>query len=163
MNPEQRVLIFPTVTGWIARDGLDRGHGHSLETVWQPVLTHAGMSYRKYHATRHSYATWLLETGADLRWFQAQIGHASIEQTADTYGHLLPDRHQAAAGGLGRLLASASGHASGPPVTQPPTTPAQPGGPPAAQLPSELDEEDWWRVRDSNPRPLECDSSALPG
>jgi integrase len=88
-SSEQRQLVFPTLTGRIIR------HGHFLETVWQPLLAKAGLPYRKYHATRHTYATWMLETGADLRWVQEQMGHASLQQTADTYGHLLPDRHRA--------------------------------------------------------------------
>ena len=46
----------------------------------------------------------MLETGADLRWVQEQMGHASVQQTADTYGHLLPDRHRAASGALDRFL-----------------------------------------------------------
>jgi hypothetical protein len=37
---------------------------------------------------RHSYATWMLEEGADLRWVKDQLGHASIEETEGTYGHL---------------------------------------------------------------------------
>jgi integrase len=97
-TPDQRRLVFPTVTGRIIR------HGHFLETVWQPLLAKAGLPYRKYHATRHTYATWMLETGADLRWVQEQMGHASVQQTADTYGHLLPDRHRTAAGALDRFL-----------------------------------------------------------
>ena len=42
---------------------------------------------------RHSYATWMLEAGADLRWVKAQLGHASIEETEGTYGHLERERH----------------------------------------------------------------------
>jgi Phage integrase family len=43
---------------------------------------------------RHSYATWLLEAGADIRWVQRQLGHATIAQTSDTYGHLESERHE---------------------------------------------------------------------
>jgi integrase len=50
--------------------------------------------YRPYHSTRHTFATWLLEGGADIRWVQRQLGHASIGQTADTYGHVQPERHE---------------------------------------------------------------------
>src|SRR5262245_31371769 len=46
------------------------------------------------------FATWLLEVGADIRWVQRQLGHASIGQTADTYGHVQPERHEAAVAGL---------------------------------------------------------------
>jgi len=33
-----------------------------------------------------------------------QMGHASIGQTADTYGHVLPERHEAAVVDLDRYL-----------------------------------------------------------
>jgi integrase len=64
----------------------------------------AGLPYRKYHSTRHTFATWLLSDGADLRWVQQQLGHASIAQTADTYGHVQPDRHEAAVNALDQYL-----------------------------------------------------------
>jgi integrase len=97
-TPEQRQLVFPNTVGRITH------HGQFLENVWQPLLAKAGLPYRKYHATRHTFATWLLSDGADLRWVQEQMGHASIGQTADTYGHVQPDRHEAAAAGLDRYL-----------------------------------------------------------
>ena len=60
--------------------------------------------YRKYHATRHSYATWMLDEGADVRWVQAQLGHATIAQTVDTYTHLDHAKHEAGAEALNRYL-----------------------------------------------------------
>ena len=94
--------------------------GHFRETVWASLGAKAGLPYRKYHATRHTYATWLLETGADLRWVSARMGHASLKQTADTYGHLIMDRHQAAAGALDGLIGA--------------PTPRKQNGPPSARL-----------------------------
>src|SRR5207249_2777568 len=38
------------------------------------------------------------------RWVQQQLGHASISQTADTYGHVQPERHEAAVEGLDRYV-----------------------------------------------------------
>jgi integrase len=54
--------------------------------------------------TVSTFATWLLEGGADIRWVQRQLGHASIGQTADTYGHVQPERHEAAVEGLDRYM-----------------------------------------------------------
>src|SRR5215470_1257483 len=50
-SPEQRQLMFPTPGGHIVR------HGYFYETIWQPLLSKAGLPPRNYHAARHSYAT----------------------------------------------------------------------------------------------------------
>ena len=97
-TPEQRALVFPTTYGNVVR------YPYFQERVWTPLLAKAGLPYRKYHSTRHTYATWLLSDGADLRWVQQQMGHATIGQTADTYGHVQPERHEAAAAGLDRYV-----------------------------------------------------------
>src|SRR6185503_11278456 len=51
----------------------------------EALLSRAKLPYRPYHSTRHTFATWLLEAGTDIRRVQQQMGHASIGQTADTY------------------------------------------------------------------------------
>ncbi len=79
---------FPNSVGRITR------YGTFLEHVWQPLVKLAKLPYRKPHAMRHSYATWMLEEGADLRYVRDQMGHASIEETERTYGHLEVERHE---------------------------------------------------------------------
>ena len=48
------------------------------------------------HSLRHFYASWCINRRIDgglelpLKIVQARLGHASIQMTADTYGHLFP-------------------------------------------------------------------------
>jgi len=97
-TPEQRALAFPNKAGRIMQ------YSTFIEDVRQPLLAKAGLLYRKYHSTRQIFATWLLSDGADLRWVQQRLGHASIAQTADTFGHVQPDRHEAAVNALDQYL-----------------------------------------------------------
>ena len=87
-RPEQRQLVFAHTVGGVTR------YGTFHELVWQPLLRAAALPHRKPHAMRHSYATWLLEAGADIRWVKDQMGHASIGETEGTYGHLVRERHE---------------------------------------------------------------------
>jgi integrase len=73
-----------------------------LEKVWKPLLSRAKLPYRPYHSTRHTFATWLLEAGTDIRWVPQQMGHVSTGQIADTYEHVQPERHGAAVEALDR-------------------------------------------------------------
>jgi len=97
-TPEQRKWVFTTKLGAPIQ------YPTFLVNVWQPLLAKAGLTYRSYHATRHTFATWLLSDGADLRWVSQQLGHASVALTAGVYGHLQPERHESAAAGLDRYL-----------------------------------------------------------
>jgi integrase/recombinase XerD len=72
-----------------------RGHRLTRESVWRIVRRWtevAGVHDRVTpHTFRHSFATHLLEGGADLRVVQALLGHASIS-TTQLYTHLTGER-----------------------------------------------------------------------
>lgn len=41
------------------------------------------------HMLRHTYATHAIVNGTNIKFVQQQLGHKSISETMDTYGHLL--------------------------------------------------------------------------
>jgi integrase len=83
----------------------DRDQPISMRTVvraWQAaqiaagVIVDGGAKYPGLHALRHFYASWCINRRADgglelpIKVVQGRLGHASIQMTADRYGHLFP-------------------------------------------------------------------------
>ena len=61
------------------------------------------------HCLRHTYASLMLQQGESLTYVQRQLGHASVNLTADTYGRWLPLGNKAAVDRLDAILGPESG------------------------------------------------------
>jgi len=104
MRPQ--TWLFPgTVHNWRADKPITK------RVLWDAVVSaavRAGLRRRvSPHLIRHSYATHLLESGADLRTIQLLLGHVNIRHTA-LYLHLSQKHLQAVANPLDALTISGS-------------------------------------------------------
>jgi integrase len=90
-------LVFPDRRGKpIAMSSLVRMGWHPAQIAAGIVTANGKPKYPGFHALRHFYASWCINRKTDgglelpIKVVQARLGHASIQMTADRYGHLFP-------------------------------------------------------------------------
>ena len=90
-------LVFPNVRGGVEhRNSIVKCGFHPAQVAAGVVDQHGGAKYKGLHSLRHFYASWCINRRVDgglelpLKLVQTRLGHASIQMTADRYGHLFP-------------------------------------------------------------------------
>lgn len=98
-------------------------HADTLDDLVVPVFE-AARTPARLHTLRHTYASLLINQGEEPKYVSAQLGHASIQITMDTYGHLFRQTRQTA---MARLEET---------ILTPPPAPSQtiPASPPVRHL-----------------------------
>jgi integrase len=73
--------------------------------VWRAAVKKSGMPKgTRYHDLRHFYASAQIAAGVNPKAIQVRMGHASITETFDTYGHLMPDHEDLGRGAMDSAL-----------------------------------------------------------
>ena len=97
-------------------DGLVLGRGattpfhyNGLYYRSKKAWSEAGIARVTPHQARHSFASFLIAAGTDVKALTEIMGHTSVRQSFDRYGHLLSNSHATTASRLGAFLDSAAG------------------------------------------------------
>lgn len=95
---------------WGAHDfvfATTQGHPVDPQNILRTVRVAAkaaGLTAVTVHSLRHTYATAALLNGVALKVVSSNLGHASIQITADTYGHVTDDAARDAAAKVAKAL-----------------------------------------------------------
>ncbi|TCU68238.1 site-specific recombinase XerC [Bradyrhizobium sp. R2.2-H] len=97
-------LVFPNKSGNYVR------HGHMLKDRFYPLFDKLAALHKsdpsrhppapkrfKWHALRHFAVSCWIEAGLQPKTVQTFVGHATLQMTMDTYGHMFPSDDHAKA------------------------------------------------------------------
>jgi integrase len=75
--------------------------------AWAPAVKRVGLpTGTRFHELRHFYASLLIDGGESVKAVQTRLGHATAEETLNTYAHLWPDSEDRAREAVDRGLGS---------------------------------------------------------
>ena len=95
-------LIFTNVKGApISRTRFNDVWARAVRAAELPAGTH-------FHELRHYYASLLIRHGESVKVVQARLGHASANETLNTYAHLWPDSEDRTRQAVDDVLGAAS-------------------------------------------------------
>src|SRR5262249_28417150 len=76
---------------------------------WATAVERVGLPEgTRYHDLRHFYASSLIAAGLHPKVIQVRLGHSTIAETMNTYGHLFPDAEDAGRGALDAVFRAAA-------------------------------------------------------
>lgn len=78
-------LVFQSV-----KDGKPMSDQNVLKRHIQPAARRLGLNFVDWRCLRRSYATWLVQSGADPKSVQGQMRHSRVATTMDIYAQIVP-------------------------------------------------------------------------
>ncbi len=65
---------------------------NSIYDYWKSTQKRAGVRYRKFHQTRHTYACWTLAASGNPQFVADQLGHKDLAMLINVYGKWMPSK-----------------------------------------------------------------------
>ncbi len=93
-------LVFPN------EEGNFQDPKNMKNRKYKQVLRRAGIDHRTFHDLRHTYATLLVSSDTNIQYVQAQLGHAKISMTMDTYAKMTQETRQRGVDSLNDVFGS---------------------------------------------------------
>lgn len=59
-----------------------------MSNQWRDIVRRHNLPAISFHGLRHSYASFMLAKGVNIKVIQEQLGHANIRETLNTYSHV---------------------------------------------------------------------------
>jgi integrase len=81
----------------------------AISNAFARIARDAGIPAARLHDLRHSTASWLLQSGVDIRTVSSVLGHSTPTTTLGTYSHLMPGADADAVDAIARRLEAAVG------------------------------------------------------
>ncbi len=100
----QGAKVAPTEPVCVRSDGR-AWRPSDLSREWARLLKRRGLPSANFHALRHTFATFMLQAGIDLKHTSVALGHAGVGITGRIYAHVTEAVREDAAVRLDNLLA----------------------------------------------------------
>ena len=79
--------------------------------MWRLAVERGGLpAGTRFHDLRHTYASLLIRAGCSVKVVQARLGHATAQETLETYAHLCPDDDDRTRAAVDRAIGAAVDH-----------------------------------------------------
>lgn len=84
-------------------------HPDSIVKLHEKILNDTGIEHLRFHDLRHSFATYALQSRADVKTLSCMLGHYSAGFTLNTYCHATRDMQADAARKIGGFMSAQTG------------------------------------------------------
>ena len=106
----EKLIGFRGADAWLF-EAMHGGAMHSSDwrrRVFAPALKEAHLDGQgiTVHSLRHTFASWAIAAGADVKTVQTQLGHAKASMTLDVYANLWPDKLTEVSSAVDKMVSS---------------------------------------------------------